>query len=137
MMGGVAGHAGLFSDAYDIAAIMQMLLNGGVYNGHRYLSEATVQLFTKYQSDTSRRGYGFDKPEKDNASRKDPYPTLSASPATFGHTGFTGTCTWADPTQNLVYVFLSNRVHPSVSNTLLRMNVRLKIHETIYEALKL
>jgi CubicO group peptidase (beta-lactamase class C family) len=116
---------------------MQMLLNGGVYNGHRYLSEATVQLFTKYQSDTSRRGYGFDKPEKDNASRKDPYPTLSASPATFGHTGFTGTCTWADPTQNLVYVFLSNRVHPSVSNTLLRMNVRLKIHETIYEALKL
>ena len=136
MMGGVAGHAGLFSDAYDIAAIMQMLLNGGLYNGHRYLSEATVQLFTKYQSDTSRRGYGFDKPEKDNASRKEPYPTLSASPATFGHTGFTGTCTWADPTQNLVYVFLSNRVHPSVSNTLLRMNVRLKIHETIYEALK-
>jgi CubicO group peptidase (beta-lactamase class C family) len=136
MMGGVAGHAGLFSDAYDIAAIMQMLLNGGIYNGHRYLSEATVQLFTKYQSDTSRRGYGFDKPEKDNASRKEPYPTLSASPETFGHTGFTGTCTWADPTQNLVYVFLSNRVHPSVSNTLLRMNVRLKIHETIYEALK-
>lgn len=136
MMGGVAGHAGLFSDAYDIAAIMQILLNGGIYNGHRYLSEATVQLFTKYQSDTSRRGYGFDKPEKDNASRKDPYPTLSASPVTFGHTGFTGTCTWADPTQNLVYVFLSNRVHPSVSNTLLRMNVRPKIHEAIYQALK-
>ncbi|MEX0635738.1 MAG: serine hydrolase, partial [Ferruginibacter sp.] len=87
MMGGVAGHAGLFSDAYDIAAIMQMLLNGDIYNGRRYLSESTVNLFTKYQSITSRRGYGFDKPEKDNATRKEPYPTLSASPATFGHTG--------------------------------------------------
>ena len=136
MMGGVAGHAGLFSDAYDIAAIMQMLLNGGVYNGRRYLSEASVKLFTKYQSNTSRRGYGFDKPEKDNATRKEPYPTLSASPATFGHTGFTGTCAWADPAQNLIYIFLSNRVHPSVSNTLLRMNVRSKIHETLYEDLR-
>lgn len=135
MMGGVAGHAGLFSDAYDIAAIMQMLLNEGVYNGRRYLSESTVNLFTSYHGN-NRRGYGFDKPEKDNATRKDPYPTLSASPKTFGHTGFTGTCTWADPAQNLIYVFLSNRVHPIVSNTLLRMNVRSKIHEAIYEGLQ-
>lgn len=135
MMGGVAGHAGLFSDAYDIAAIMQMLLNKGVYNGRRYLSESTVLLFTNYHGN-NRRGYGFDKPEKDNATRKDPYPTLSASLQTFGHTGFTGTCTWADPAQNLIYVFLSNRVHPTVSNTLLRMNVRSKIHEAIYEGLQ-
>ena len=134
MMGGVAGHAGLFSNAYDIAAIMQMLLNGGTYNGKRYLQTETVELFTKYQSNISRRGYGFDKPEKDNDSRKEPYPTLSASSKTFGHTGFTGTCTWADPENNIVYVFLSNRVHPSGSDALLKMSVRPKIHETIYKA---
>jgi beta-glucosidase-like glycosyl hydrolase/CubicO group peptidase (beta-lactamase class C family) len=135
MLGGIAGHAGLFSNAYDIAAIMQMLLNGGTYNGKRYLQKETVDLFTAYQSNTSRRGYGFDKPEKDNNTRKEPYPTLSASSKTFGHTGFTGTCTWADPESNLVYVFLSNRVHPSGSDVLLKMSVRPKIHETIYQAL--
>ena len=135
MMGGVAGHAGLFSNAYDIAAIMQMLMDGGTYNGKRYLLQETVALFTAYQSDISRRGYGFDKPEKDNSSRKQPYPTLSASSKTFGHTGFTGTSTWADPARKLVFVFLSNRVNPSGSNTLLDMNVRPKIHETIYQAL--
>ncbi len=135
MLGGIAGHAGLFSNAYDIAAIMQMLLNGGTYNGRRYLQKETVELFTAYQSKISRRGYGFDKPEKDNNNRKEPYPTLSASPKTFGHTGFTGTCTWADPENNLVYVFLSNRVHPSGSDALLKMSVRPKIHETIYQAL--
>lgn len=135
MMGGMAGHAGLFSNAYDIAALMQMLMNGGTYNEKRYLQEETVALFTAYQSTISRRGYGFDKPEKDNNTRSEPYPTLSASAKTFGHTGFTGTCTWADPVNNLVYVFLSNRVHPSGSNTLLKMNVRPKIHETIYQAI--
>ncbi len=135
MLGGIAGHAGLFSNAYDIAAIMQMLLNGGIYNGKRYLQKETVDLFTAYQSNISRRGYGFDKPEKDNNTRKEPYPTLSASSKTFGHTGFTGTCTWADPENNLVYVFLSNRVHPSGSDALLKMSVRPKIHETIYQAL--
>lgn len=135
MMGGVAGHAGLFSTAYDIAAVMQMLMDGGIYNGRRYLQPETVELFTKYESSISRRGYGFDKPEKDNAKRSEPYPTLSASLKTFGHTGFTGTCTWADPEKNLIYVFLSNRVNPDGSNTLLRMNVRPKIHETIYQAL--
>ena len=137
MLGGIAGHAGLFSNAYDIAAIMQMLLNGGSYNGKRYLQKETVDLFTTYQSSISRRGYGFDKPEKDNRSRKEPYPTLSVSLKTFGHTGFTGTCTWADPENNLVYVFLSNRVNPSGSDVLLKMNVRPKIHETIYKALAL
>lgn len=136
MMGGVAGHAGLFSSAYDIAAIMQMLLNGGVFNGRRYFQESTVQMFTTYQSNISRRGFGFDKPEKDNDKRKEPYPTASASPGTFGHTGFTGTCTWADPENNMVFVFLSNRVHPSGSDALLKMNVRPRIHETIYQSFK-
>ncbi len=135
MMGGMAGHAGLFSNAYDIAALMQMLMNGGTYNGKRYLQEKTVALFTAYQSTISRRGYGFDKPEKDNNTRSEPYPTLSAPANSFGHTGFTGTSTWADPVNGLVYVFLSNRVHPSGSNTLLKMNVRPKIHETIYRAM--
>ncbi len=134
MMGGVSGHAGLFSNAYDLAAIMQMLLNGGSYNGKHYLKEETVSFFTGYQSQISRRGYGFDKPEKDNATRKEPYPFLSASANTFGHTGFTGTCVWADPAKKLVYVFLSNRVNPIGSDTLLKMNVRPKIQEAIYQA---
>jgi len=136
MFGGVAGHAGLFSNAYDIAIIMQLFLNKGVMNGHRYISDTTIEKFTAYQSSISRRGLGFDKPEKDNKTRKEPYPTLSASPFTFGHTGFTGTCAWADPKENLIFIFLSNRVHPDGSNKLLRMNVRSNIHEQIYKALK-
>jgi beta-N-acetylhexosaminidase len=137
MFGGVAGHAGLFSSAYDIAVIMQMLMNGGEINGARYFKKSTVDLFTAYHSKISRRGLGFDKPEKDNATRPDPYPCLSASPLTFGHTGFTGTCSWADPAKKLVFVFLSNRVTPVGDNPLLgKMNVRPAIHETIYKAMK-
>ncbi len=83
-----------------------MLLNGGELNGERYLKPETIKLFTAYHSDISRRGYGFDKPEKDNAKSKDPYPSALASPLTFGHTGYTGTCVWADPKTNIVYVFL-------------------------------
>ncbi|MEO6228815.1 MAG: glycoside hydrolase family 3 N-terminal domain-containing protein [Ferruginibacter sp.] len=136
MFGGVSGHAGLFSDAYDIAVIMQMLLNGGEFNGKHYLRKETIDLFTAYHSKFSRRGFGFDKPEKDNATRKDPYPCLSASPNTFGHTGFTGTCTWVDPDKKLVYVFLSNRVTPFGDNRLLlTMNVRTEIQEAIYSAM--
>ena len=135
MFGGVAGHAGLFSDAYDLAAVMQMLLNGGTYNGKQYLQKETIDLFTAYHSNISRRGYGFDKPEKDNATRAEPYPALSASPQTFGHTGFTGTCVWADPASNLVFIFLSNRVNEPVPDLFLKMNVRPKIYEVIYNAL--
>ncbi len=131
MMGGVAGHAGLFSNAYDLAAIMQMLLNGGSFNGKQYFKKQTVDLFTAYQSKISRRAYGFDKPEKDNATRKEPYPALLASPLTFGHTGFTGTCAWADPATGLVFVYLSNRVYPDVSNTMLKLNVRGKIMDIL------
>jgi len=138
MFGGVSGHAGLFSNAYDLAVIMQMLLNGGTFNGKRYLNESTVKLFTAYHSDISRRGYGFDKPEKDNATRPEPYPCLSASPQTFGHTGYTGTCVWADPANNLIFIFLSNRVNPDggdVNKKILNMNIRPKVHEAIYKAL--
>jgi CubicO group peptidase (beta-lactamase class C family) len=136
MFGGVAGHAGLFSSAYDIAVLMQMLLDRGMMNGKRFLSDSTIARFTAYSSPVSRRGLGFDKPEKDNPTRKEPYPALSASPLTFGHTGFTGTCAWADPETGLVFVFLSNRVNPDVSNKLLRMNVRGNIQEQFYRAIK-
>ncbi len=137
MLGGVAGHAGLFSNIYDLAALMQMLLNGGEFNGKRYLQPQTVNLFTTYHSNTSRRGYGFDKPEKDNDKKDEPYPCLSASATTFGHTGFTGTCTWADPSVGLVYVFLSNRVYPDVSKKLLQLNVRGNIMQNLYNSFNL
>ncbi len=136
LLNGVAGHAGLFSTAADLGALMQLLLNGGAYNGKRYLKKETVARFTGYGSAVSRRGLGFDKPEKDNDKRAEPYPCRSASAATFGHTGFTGTCAWADPASGLVFVFLSNRVHPNGSNQqLLKMNVRPRIHEALYRIL--
>ncbi len=137
LFGGIAGHAGLFSDAYDLAILYQMLLNGGTFNGERYLKEETIKYFTSYHSDVSRRGFGFDKPEKDNATRPEPYPALSASPETFGHTGFTGTCVWVDPQYDLIYIFLSNRVNPTRDNPRFgQMNIRPKIHEVIYSAIK-
>ncbi len=136
MFGGVAGHAGLFSNAYDLAQLYQMLLNGGELNGVRFFKKETVDKFTAYNSKVSRRGLGFDKPEKDNATRKEPYPSKSVSPETFGHTGFTGTCVWVDPKYKLVYIFLSNRVTPTRDNNKLsQLNVRPTIQEAIYQAI--
>jgi beta-N-acetylhexosaminidase len=137
MFGGVAGHAGLFSNAYDLSLLYQMLLKQGELDGHRYLQPATVKLFTAYGSDISRRALGFDKPEKDNSTRKEPYPSALASPQTYGHTGFTGTCVWVDPESQLIYIFLSNRVYNTRNNNLLlQMNVRGKIQDAIYKAIK-
>ncbi|MET0299454.1 MAG: glycoside hydrolase family 3 N-terminal domain-containing protein [Flavitalea sp.] len=135
MFGGVAGHAGLFSDAYDLAILSQVLLNDGAYNGIRFFKSETVKLFTGYQSSISRRGYGFDKPEKDNATRKEPYPASMVSLETYGHTGFTGTCFWIDPKNKLTYIFLSNRVISPDPNKFGRMNVRPKVQDVIYRAL--
>lgn len=136
MFGGVAGHAGLFSNAYDLSLLYQMLLNGGELNGKRFLKPETIRLFTGYSSKVSRRGLGFDKPEKDNTTRKEPYPSRLASPQTFGHTGFTGTCVWVDPSADLVYIFLSNRVYPTRNNNKLsQMLIRGKIQDAIYKAL--
>ncbi|MDE3125900.1 MAG: serine hydrolase [Bacteroidota bacterium] len=136
MLGGIAGHAGLFSDAYDLAQLYQMLLNKGVMNGKRYLSEQVIETFTAYNSAESRRGLGFDKPEKNNATDKDPYPCKDASPLTFGHTGFTGTCVWVDPKENLVYIFLSNHVNPTRNNNLLfSLHIRPNIQEVLYHAI--
>jgi beta-N-acetylhexosaminidase len=136
MFGGVAGHAGLFSDAYDLAILEQMLLNGGMLNGHTFLKKGTIDYFTAYHSDISRRGLGFDKPEKDNATRKEPYPCLSASSQTFGHTGFTGTCVWVDPKYDLIFIFLSNRVNPVEGNPRLsNLSIRGRIQEIVYQAM--
>jgi beta-N-acetylhexosaminidase len=137
MFGGVAGHAGLFSDAYDLAVLEQMLLNGGTMNGQQFLKKETIDYFTAYHSDISRRGLGFDKPEKNNSALKDPYPCISASPQTFGHTGFTGTCVWVDPKSNLIFIFLSNRVNPSGDNVKISsLSVRGGIMEAIYKAME-
>ncbi len=136
-MGGIAGHAGLFSNASDLAKLYLMLLNNGVWEGQQYLQAATINKFTAYNTTNSRRGLGFDKPEKNNATSKDPYPSLSPSPATFGHTGFTGTCVWADPETGILFVFLANRVYPTRDNKAFSsLNLRPKIQEAIYTALK-
>ena len=133
MFGGVSGHAGLFSNAYEIAVLMEIIMNKGVINEKRFFSTATIDLFNSYQSDISRRGLGFDKPEKDNATRKIPYPALNISSKTFGHTGFTGTCAWADPEKGLVFVLLANRVHPTAKNTFGDLNVRGKVMEELWK----
>lgn len=133
MLGGVAGHAGIFSTAKEIGIIMQMLINGGSYNGKRYLKATTVQKFTSYNSSISRRGYGFDKPNK--VGGDGPCADI-CSKATFGHTGFTGTCTWADPATGIVFVFLSNRVNPSADNNKLSsLKIRGKAQTLVYQAL--
>jgi CubicO group peptidase (beta-lactamase class C family) len=139
MFGNVAGHAGLFSNAPDLARLYQMLLNGGRFEGKMYLKKSTIDLFTAYQSPISRRGLGFDKPEKDNARRpKDKaYPSASASGQTYGHTGYTGTCVWVDPAKDLIYIFLSNRVFPDggENNKLSTLNIRSRIQEAVYAGL--
>ncbi len=105
-------------------------------NGQQFIKKSTIDYFTAYHSDISRRGLGFDKPEKNNATLKNPYPCLSASPETFGHTGFTGTCVWVDPKYNLIFIFLSNRVNPTSENgKISSLNVRSGIMETIYKAM--
>jgi CubicO group peptidase (beta-lactamase class C family) len=133
MVGGVAGHAGLFSDATDLGALYQMLLNKGTYGGKRFFKASTVELFTAQQSNLSRRGLGFDRWDPD-ATKK--YPSELASPQTFGHTGYTGTCVWVDPKENLVYILLSNRVNPQVSNKLSELNIRPRIQDVIYRAIE-
>ncbi len=135
-MGGVSGHAGLFSTAYEVAQLMQMLLDGGQYHGRRYLDTATVALFTRrhFEQQGNRRALGFDK-QLFNPS-KSGQTCVEASQNSFGHTGFTGTMVWVDPDYDLVYVFLSNRVYPSAqSNLLAKMNTRTDIQSAIYKLL--
>jgi beta-N-acetylhexosaminidase len=134
MQGGVGGHAGLFSTANDVAKIMQMYLQGGFYGGRQFLAPRTIEKFNKcyFCHKNVRRGVGFDKPQL-----KESGPTCGCvSPRSFGHSGFTGTYTWADPDQEIVYVFLSNRTFPSSSNTLLvRSGLRTRIQQAIYDSI--
>ena len=132
MVGGVSGHAGLFSSSNDLAILYQMLLNRGTYGGTEFFKPATVDMFTAKQSDVSRRGLGFDRWDPESTKG---YPSKLASPQTFGHTGYTGTCVWVDPKYKLVYIFLSNRVNPGVSTKLLDLNIRSRIQDVIYEAI--
>ncbi|MEO6522982.1 MAG: serine hydrolase [Mucilaginibacter sp.] len=132
LLGGVAGHAGLFASANDVAILYQMVLNGGTYGGTQYLKPEIIKQFTVKYSANSRRGLGFDRWDPDLSLE---YPSKLASPETFGHTGYTGTCIWVDPKSNLVYIFLSNRVHPKVSNKLSTLKVRGRIQDAIYGAI--
>ena len=136
LLGGVAGHAGLFSNALDLAVLMQMFLQSGEYGGIQYLQPETVREFTRVQfaGNQNRRGLGFDKPTL-TPSQVNP-ASNSASPLSFGHSGFTGTFAWVDPTENLVYVFLSNRTFPFPSNrALMNLEIRQRIHQAIYDAI--
>lgn len=136
MLGGVGGHAGLFSNANDLAVMMQLFLNYGAYGGERYIDANTLKEFTKCQyCKDNRRAIGFDKPETD--TKKDSPVCSCVSYLSFGHTGFTGTLAWADPDNQLVYIFLSNRVNPNADdNKLAKMGIRTKIQEVIYDVVK-
>lgn len=135
MLGGVGGHAGIFSNSMELSIIMQMVLNGGEYAGDRYISKETVKLFTSCPNcPSNRRGIGFDKP----------LPSLDGGPTckqvsleSFGHTGFTGTMVWSDPKYGINYVFLSNRIYPSSENKkLIQLDIRTAIQDAIYNCIK-
>jgi len=135
MQGGVAGHAGLFSNSMDVAKMMQLFLNKGNYGGIQYFSEKTMDAFNTcyFCPEGNRRGVGFDKPQIKGAG-----PTCGcASMTSFGHTGFTGTMAWADPEKELIYIFLSNRTFPdsNASNKLSKENIREDIQKIIYDAI--
>lgn len=132
MAGGIAGHAGLFATANDLAIYGQLLLNKGVYGGEAYLKPETVDKYTRRYGANSRRGLGFDRQDPDPAKE---YPSKYASTSVFGHTGYTGTAIWMDPEQELVYIFLSNRVQPFVSPYLSKLDIRSRIHDAIYKAI--
>jgi CubicO group peptidase (beta-lactamase class C family) len=132
LLSGVSGNAGLFASANDLAILYQTTLNRGSYGGVQYFKPQTIDLFTAKQSAVSRRGLGFD--------RWDPivdrhYPSKLASDQTYGHTGYTGTCVWVDPKYQLVYIFLSNRVNPKVSDKLSSMQIRGRIQDVVYQAI--
>ncbi|MCB0688720.1 MAG: serine hydrolase, partial [Saprospiraceae bacterium] len=133
MLNGVSGHAGLFSNCGDLVKIYDMLLNQGYYGGKQYLKESTVKTFTKRHLGSSRRGIGFDMKELQPNSHLNVCPF--ASDAVYGHSGFTGTCVWVDPEYKLIYIFLSNRTYPTMTNNLLsKEDYRTKIQEAIYRA---
>ena len=132
--GGVAGNAGLFSNAHDLAIVLQMNLQDGYYGGQRYLAKGVVGQFTAQQFKNNRRGLGWDKP----AAKLQLSPTSAyASLATYGHLGFTGTAIWVDPQYALIYVFLANRTYPDQSNSqFVRQGIRRQVQDVIYQSLE-
>jgi len=141
ILGGVAGNAGLFGTANDLAKIFQMYLWKGYYGGDRFLQEKVIDEFTKVQfpQNKNRRGLGFDKPYLDNSEKteEESYPCLNISQNSYGHSGYTGTFAWADPDEQLLYIFLSNRVHPTRYNSVYSdLRIRNVILQVTYEALK-
>jgi beta-glucosidase-like glycosyl hydrolase/CubicO group peptidase (beta-lactamase class C family) len=136
MMGGISGHAGLFASANDVAKIMQMFVNKGEYAGQSFIKAETVDLFTKYQFDSTvnRRGLGWDKPVPGDTTKG--LGSGSASHLAYGHSGYTGTMVWADPHYDFIYVFNSNRVYQDAENwKILKMNTRTVIEEIFYQAI--
>lgn len=135
MQGGIGGHAGIFSNSNDVAKIMQMFIQDGNYGDQIFFSKSTIDYFNKcyYCEKGNRRGLGFDKPQIDESS-----PTCGCVPmSSFGHSGFTGTYAWADPENQIVYIFLSNRTYPSMENNKLsNNNIRTEIQRVIYNSLK-
>lgn len=131
LLGGVAGHAGLFGNARDLAGLFQMLIQDGAYGGRQYLQPETIAQFTR-RNGYNYRAYGFDRLAGHSKSLR----YYGASNDTFGHTGFTGTCVWADPEEDLIFIFLSNRIHPyKYNNKLQKLGLRERIHKIIYQSL--
>jgi CubicO group peptidase (beta-lactamase class C family) len=138
MLGGVSGHAGLFGTEEDLAKLLQMYLNGGEYGGERFISEAAVKEFTRcqYCSEGNRRGLGFDKPLL-KWDAKQSYVAQSASPESYGHSGYTGTFFWVDPKYDLIVIFFSNRVYPYRSHTgISDLNIRPRVQQVVYDAMR-
>lgn len=142
MMGGISGNAGLFGSTNDLAKIFQMYLQKGYFGGRRYISKETINEFIRIQfpENKNRRGLGFDKPLIDNHKNilKNAYPAINSSKNSFGHSGYTGTFAWADPDNGLLYIFMSNRVHPTRDNSkLYDLNIRTAMHQKIYDCIKI
>jgi CubicO group peptidase (beta-lactamase class C family) len=138
VLGGISGNAGLFASANDLAKLVQMYVQYGTYGGKQYLKRSTLETFNTVQfpQTKNRRALGFDKPLIDNQkyNKHDAYPCQGATPESFGHSGFTGTFFWADPTNGLIYIFLSNRVYPTrANNQISDLNVRTEILQVMYE----
>lgn len=139
VLGGVSGNAGLFSSANDLAKVLQMYLQLGYYGGKQYILPATIQEFTTAPLFPlgNRRALGFDRPTPGLSGIKNTFPAPDASPSSYGHTGFTGIFTWADPENQLLFIFLSNRVYPTRENSLIsELNIRPAMHQAIYDAIK-
>jgi beta-N-acetylhexosaminidase len=140
MLGGISGHAGLFSNANDLMKLMEMYRRMGEYGGEQLISRKVMEEYTRVQfpENNNRRGLGFDKPLLNNSqlAQKDSYPAKSASPSSFGHSGYTGTFVWVDPKSEISYIFLCNRVYPTRKNEeLFNMNIRSEILQAIYDSI--